>query len=256
LNELIIQADALRLPLRDKSVDLVIGSPPYSDARTYSIGADRKVETWVAWMKTITIEAMRVSCGLVMWVCAGRGNYDLAPERLMVEMAQLKSVKVFRPCIWTKNAPPTGSNWFSNDWEYIVAFGRRGHKHYWAPENIATPMKYSSGGDFRQRRKDGTRQKGGKYPSHSFRKRPSNVFHVTVGGNHMGSSLAHQNEAPYPEKLIDPFIRCLCPPTGTILDPFSGSGTTSAVARRFDRKCIAIDIRESQCKLTKERIRS
>ena len=35
----LLQADALHLPLADKSVDLVLGSPPYCDARTYGIGA-------------------------------------------------------------------------------------------------------------------------------------------------------------------------------------------------------------------------
>ncbi len=53
-------ADAVRLPLPDRSVDLVLGSPPYVDARTYGIGAQRQCQEWVDWMLLVTAEACRV----------------------------------------------------------------------------------------------------------------------------------------------------------------------------------------------------
>lgn len=37
----LIQGDAAMIPLADHSVDLIFGSPPYCDARTYGIGAQR-----------------------------------------------------------------------------------------------------------------------------------------------------------------------------------------------------------------------
>jgi hypothetical protein len=35
MSHLFAQADSARLPLPDASVDLVVGSPPYADARLY-----------------------------------------------------------------------------------------------------------------------------------------------------------------------------------------------------------------------------
>jgi DNA modification methylase len=70
----------------------------------------------------------------------------------------------------------------------------------------------------------------------------------------MGSRLAHQNEAPFPEALAEFFIRSFCPPGGVVFDPFCGSGTTAAVALRHGRNAIACDIRESQIELTCRRI--
>ena len=70
----------------------------------------------------------------------------------------------------------------------------------------------------------------------------------------MGHSLAHENEAPFPESLVEPFVRCFCPPDGVVLDPFCGSGTTLAVALRLGRGAIGVDIRESQIELTKRRL--
>ena len=70
----------------------------------------------------------------------------------------------------------------------------------------------------------------------------------------MGHPAAHENEAPYPEKLCEFFIRSFCPPGGTVLDPFSGSGTTAAVAIRTGRKALAFDVRQSQVDLTSRRL--
>lgn len=235
--------------LPDGSVDLVFGSPPYDDARTYGIGADRKSNEWVDWMSDVTREALRVTRGFVLWVVSGTGNYSLSPEKLMCIFEDC----VYRPCIWTKNAPPTGSGWFSNDWEYILAFCEKKNP-YWNPEALKLELKYKSGGSFRQRKKDGTRSEGGEYPTHQFRKRPSNVIHATVGGRHLGSPLAHENEAPFPEALPEYFLPVLCPPGGKVLDPFSGSGTTVAVAHRLGMHGIGVDIRESQTELGTRRL--
>lgn len=70
----------------------------------------------------------------------------------------------------------------------------------------------------------------------------------------MGSSLAAANEAPFPESLAEFFIRSFCPPGGIVLDPFSGSGTTVAVALKNGREGIGVDIRQSQIDLTTRRI--
>ena len=84
---------------------------------------------------------------------------------------------------------------------------------------------------------------------------PGNVLNFNVGKGHMGSKLAHENEAPFPEKLAEFFIRSFCPPGRIVLDPFSGSGTTMAVAEKTGRKWIGIDVRQSQVKLSNRRIK-
>jgi DNA modification methylase len=75
-----------------------------------------------------------------------------------------------------------------------------------------------------------------------------------VGGGNIGSKLAHENEAPFPEALVECFIRCFCPPDGLVLDPFSGSATVPAVAVQWGRNAMGIDIRESQIELGHRRV--
>lgn len=72
------------------------------------------------------------------------------------------------------------------------------------------------------------------------------IIHCKVGGGVMGSKIAHESEAPFPESLVRFFIVSYCPPGGTVLDPFSGSGTTCSVAIQENRNAIGIDIRDGE----------
>ncbi len=84
---------------------------------------------------------------------------------------------------------------------------------------------------------------------------PGNLISCgAIGGGRMGSNLAHENEAPFPEKLAEFMIKTFCKPGGAVLDPFCGSGTTCAVAKKLGRQYIGIDIRQSQTDLSKRRL--
>lgn len=83
---------------------------------------------------------------------------------------------------------------------------------------------------------------------------PGNVIQLKVGGGLMGSPLAHENEAPFPEDLARFFIRSFAPPGGVVVDPFAGSGTTLAVAVAEGRRALGGDLRESQVDLTRRRM--
>lgn len=73
-------ADSLEVMagMPERSVDLVLGSPPYCDARTYDDGTlpeghivSRECEAWVEWMLEVSAAALRVSRGPVVWIAAG-----------------------------------------------------------------------------------------------------------------------------------------------------------------------------------------
>jgi DNA modification methylase len=70
----VICGDCLKvLPtLPPRSVDLVFGSPPYEDCRTYGIDFNLQGQDWVDWMVRVVQESLRVSRGLVAFVVEGR----------------------------------------------------------------------------------------------------------------------------------------------------------------------------------------
>ena len=241
----------------DKSVDLVFTSPPYEDARTYGIGFDLRGQEWVEWCVDRYIECQRVCRGLVAWVVEGRTRqyrYSATPILLMAALHE-RGIHLRKPPIYQRSGIPGsgGPDWLRNDYEFVVC-GTSGGKLPWS-DNTAkghTP-KWAPGGEMsKKRRKDGEMEQ--QWYNVPVKANPGNVIKCHVGGGVMGSWLAHENEAPFPESLAEFFVLSFCPPDGTVLDPFCGSGTTLAVAAKNGRNGIGIDVRQSQIDLTRRRL--
>lgn len=239
--------------------DLVFCSPPYESARTYDIGFDLRGAAWVEWAYARYRESLRVCRGLVAWVVEGqttRFRYSATPITLMHAL-HVDGVHLRKPPIYHRHGIPGsgGPDWLRNDYEFIVC-ATNGGKLPWSDNTaMGAACKYKRGGAMSNRNKDGSR----KYVQHGSNGRPEitnpgNVITCTVGGGHMGSDIAHENEAPFPESLADFFVRSFCPPGGTVLDIFAGSGTTGAAAEKSGRNSILIDCRESQTELCRRRI--
>ena len=62
--------------------------------------------------------------------------------------------------------------------------------------------------------------------------------------------------ATFPEKLIEPCILAGCPKDGVGLDPFVGSGTTAAVAQKYGRKSVGVDLNKEYLDIAVKRISS
>jgi hypothetical protein len=241
--------------LDSNSVDLVFTSPPYESARSYGIGFDLSGQDWVDWALARYIECLRVSSGLVAWVVEGRTKqfrWSATPALLMADLHRA-GVKLRKPPIYKRVGIPGsgGPDWLRNDYEFIVCASNG--KLPWSDNTaMGHEPKFPPGGNPSHHGENG-RVSGRKYrpPAKS---NPGNVIECHGGGGHMGSDLAHENEAPFPEKLAEFFVKSFCPPGGVVLDCFCGSGTTLAVAERCGRRGIGIDVRESQVELSMRRV--
>ncbi len=162
MSYLVAQADAVRLPLLDRSVDLVFGSPPYCDARTYGISAQRGCREWVEWMLGVTTEAVRVSKGLVLWVCAGVTRdhcYWPACEGLLWEWWR-GGGQCWRPAFWHRVGIPGsgGKKWLRADVEYVLCFKRPGNDFWTDNTAMGKPPKWDPGGAMSYRGASGQRK--------------------------------------------------------------------------------------------------
>lgn len=267
--------------LEPGSIDLVFCSPPYEAQRTYGIGFDLKGDAWVQWAADRFGACYMASAGLTAWVVAGHTRdfrWSAAPALLMAELHR-RGVSLRNPPIYKRNGIPGagGPDWLRPDYEWVIcaAMGKLpwsdntacGHAPKCKPggapnhrnaggERVGTKMKM-------KRAKLGSDRGGGVSTEGHYEwtyvapeiANPGNVIDCgAVGGGNIGSKLAHENEAPFPEKLAAFFIKSFCPPGGIVLDPFSGSGTTAKVAKKLGRRSLSIDIRESQCELTRRRL--
>jgi DNA modification methylase len=54
--------------------------------------------------------------------------------------------------------------------------------------------------------------------------------------------------APFPDELVKRCLDIGCPPQGTVLDPFAGSGTTLRVAVQSGRSATGIELNSEFCR--------
>lgn len=52
----------------------------------------------------------------------------------------------------------------------------------------------------------------------------------------------NDHPCPYPDSVVRPLIESSCPPGGTVLDPFMGSGTTGCATVKTGRRFVGIEI--------------
>lgn len=62
-----------------------------------------------------------------------------------------------------------------------------------------------------------------------------------------------RHEAEFPEELARRVIRLFCPAGGTVLDPFVGSGTTTAVAAELGHPWIGIELDPASARVAEQR---
>ena len=240
----------------DDAIDLVFASPPYENLRDYGIGFDLVGDKWVAWAWERYEQCLRVCKGLVAWVVEGRTTdykWSGVPLKLMAKIAADDRYTLRKPPIFYRQGIPGsgGTDWLRNDYELIVCATKG--KLPWVDQTaMGNEPKHRHPRYATNRNTDGTRKEN--LYIDPERSNPGNVLSLTVGGwGQMGWDGAHEGEAPFPEDLARFFVSTFCPPGGTVLDPFCGTGTTVAVAVALGRSGIGVDIRESQIELAKIR---
>lgn len=272
----------------DDSVDLIIASPPYEAARKYDeLDFRLRGQAWVDWAVERYLQCVRVSRGVVAWVVEGQTKnfrWTATPALLMADLHRA-GVGLRKPPIYGRVGIPGsgGPDWFRNDYELTIC-SSKGRLPWSDNTAVGHPPKFPPGGNPSHQSRDGRvnkprmQREGHKKRVRTYvppakcnpgnlvevsysvsevaamLKEHSNIVRCHGGGGHMGSLLAHSNEAPFPEKLVTAYVLSFCPPGGTVLDCFSGSGTTLAVAVRHGRNCIGIDARQSQVDLSLQRL--
>jgi site-specific DNA-methyltransferase (adenine-specific) len=66
------------------------------------------------------------------------------------------------------------------------------------------------------------------------------------------SSAEHPTQKPL--ELLRSLVEYSCPPDGTVLDPFMGSGTSLVAAKELGRRAIGIEIEERYCEIAAKRL--
>jgi site-specific DNA-methyltransferase (adenine-specific) len=237
--------------LPDNSVDLIFTSPPYADQRKKTYGGIAADE-YVSWFLPISEQLLRVLKPTGTFILNIKEKV-IEGERSTYVMELILEMKKQQGWLWTeefiwhkKNSyPGKWPNRFRDSWERLIQFNKS-KQFYMNQEAVMVPM-----GDWSKVRlkklsqTDKTRDESkvgsgfGKNISNWVNRTlayPTNVLHLATECNNKNHSAA------FPEGLPEWFIKLFTKEGDTVLDPFMGSGTTNAVAKRMKRHSIGIEI--------------
>lgn len=244
---------AVLCELPDESVDAIVTSPPYADARLdYDHKSAHEYGDWSAeWLR----EAFRVvgpAGGLMLNL--GRLHRDGEELDYWIDvLARARRIgwKWLDTIVWHKLNGKGHHHYLMDRHEYVLWLGRsvdsyRGYDEARQPYAESSVGRYSR--RFTAAFKLVPQERDGKtlHPDGAL---PGSVFACAVG-----SYRGLDHPAPMPEDLAAHLVRLACPSGGTVLDPFGGSGTTAVAARRLNRRSILIDSHEPYCAMAARRL--
>ena len=235
----------------DDSVDLIVTSPPYADARKRTYGGVSPSD-YVTWFDPRAKEMLRVlkptgSFVLNIKEKAMDGERHPYVLDLILHLKREVGFRWVEEYIWHKTTAAPGK-WkfrFRDAWERILHFSKTrdmkmNQEAVMSPTGdwTKTRLKNMGRNDYSRRESATKSGVGRRISAWEGRDKvyPSNVLHASPVAHNTGHS------APFPEWLPDFFIRLFTDPDDLVVDPFAGSGTTARVAVRLGRRAIGIEI--------------
>lgn len=229
------------------SVHLAITSPPYNVGLDYDGHNDRmSYDKYLAWLEPVWRELERVL------VPGGRFALNIAPTSIKdfkpvhYDMArQLRDLGFIMrtEILWYKQTMRRRTAWGSwksprnphivPSWEYVLVFS----KGSWTLDGNKLDADIT--GDEFMRCSDGfweiRPETKGRQP---FRTKQKTDAHP----------------APFPEELIYRLIKFYSYRDNVVLDPFGGTGTVAAVAKKTGRHFVHIDVSRKYCEIARKRL--
>ena len=251
--------------LPSDSVDLIVTSPPYADARAHTYGGIAP-DRYVDWFSERAVEMLRIlkptgSFVLNIKEKAVDGERHTYVLDLILNLKRQVGFRWVEEYIWhkTTSAPGKWRYRFRDAWERILHFSKtKDFKMY--QDTVKVPvgdwtkarLRNMSANDM-SRQESSTRSGiGRKIAAWEGRDKvyPSNVLLKPPVCHNTGHSAA------YPEWLPEFFALLFTEKGDMVLDPFLGSGTTCRVAEQLQRKSIGIELEKEYVELLKETVAS
>ena len=246
----------------EKSVDLVVTSPPYDDLRTYNDSSKWDFDVF----KDVAKGLVRVlkDGGVIMWNVNDatiKGSETGSSFRQCLHFMDL-GLRLHDTMIYEKTgtafASGVNSVRYTQVFEYcfILSKGRpktinliQDKKNKWAG--------ITSWGNATSRKKDGTthdpNRKSNAIKEWGVR---TNIWRIkNSGGFGQSSKASYKHPATMPEELARGHIQTWSNEGDVVVDPFMGSGTTAQISIEENRQFIGFEIDPTYHKMCEDRVR-
>jgi len=246
----IICGDCLEVmkDIPDKSIDMVLTSPPYDNLRDY--------KGYTFNFEGIAKEIFRIvkDGGVVVWVVGDATINGSETGTSFKQALYFKEIgfNLHDTMIWKKpNFSNPSSNRYHQIFEYMFIFSK-GKPKTFNPIKDKKNKYLTCVGRNTMRKPDGELIEIKKGIGSEFGMR-TNVWNMnTVGQEMMCKTPPHP--AMFPKKLAEDHIISWSNEGDIVLDPMAGSGTTLKMAKINNRNYIGIEISSEYCDIIKERV--
>jgi len=179
------------------------------------------------------------------------------PERFAIAMTDAGWIRR-NTIIWHKPncMPSSAKDRFTVDFEYLYFFSKN-NKYYFEQQREDAIEVYSPSRAIRPKTSTMKAIHGSGKPSGNFttnKLSPDNKRNKRCVWRINTKPYKGAHFAVYPEELIKTPILAGCPKGGTVIDPFTGSGTTLKVADGLERHGIGIELNPKYIRLAEKRI--
>ena len=247
MNESIIYpGDALSI-LRDKipneSVDLIFADPPYNIGKQFETTLDHweneddYLKWCYQWLDLCLEKLTATGSFYVMTSTQYMPYFDIYLRNKLHILSRI---------VWAYDSSGVqAKNYFGSLYEPIL-FGVKDKKNYtFNSQDILVEAKTGA------KRKLIDYRKKPPQP-YNTQKVPGNVWEIPRVRYRMPEYESHPTQKP--EALLERIIKASTNPGDTVLDPFSGTFTTCAVAQRLERKAIGIEQEEAYLSIGETRL--
>ena len=230
----------------DKTVSLVVTSPPYNLGKEYEDCLH--LSDYLAQQKEVIRGCVRVlrDDGSLCWQV---GNYvdngAIIPlDALLYPICSELGLKLRNRIVWHFEHGLHCSRRLSGRYEVVLWF-TKSDDYTFNLDPIRVPQKYPGKKYFKG-------PKAGQYSCNPLGKSPGDVWTIpNVKSNHVEKT---EHPCQFPVELIERLVLSLTKPDEFVLDPFLGAGTSIVAAMRHGRRGIGAETLEKYQKIARERI--
>ncbi len=235
-NSMAVLGDSLSVlkKMRDKSVQLIFADAPYNIGKKFGNNIDKwkSVQDYIEWCKTWINECMRVLSD------TGTMYFMTATQHMpYLDVYVSEKYNVLCRIIWAYDSSGVQSKKiYGSLYEPILMINKKRNARYtFNADDIFVEAKTGARRKLIDYRKNPPQLYG-------TQKVPGNVWDFSRVRFKMDEYENHPTQKP--EALMERIVRASSNPGDVILDPFSGSFTTSAVGTCLGRICVGIDLNE------------
>lgn len=223
-----------RLP--DESVDAIVTDPPYGET---SLKWDKRVQGWPAAARRVLKRSGS------MWVFG-------STRMFMEQAAAFAGWRLSHDVVWEKH---NGTGLFNDRFRRVHEMALHFYRDDAKWSEVYRKPQFTTDATARTVRKKAK-------PAHWIGATGETTYTSEDGGPRLMRSVipcrsehgraVHPTQKP--EGIVEPLLLYACPPGGTVLDPFAGSGTTGVVAEKHGRHATLVELNPDYAAMARERI--